>query len=109
MNTEDVLKRFDKTVATVRETLAKKNHDYTQGARDDALSNFKISGVVLHIDPVKGLLVRVLDKIARIVTFTECGDLKVDNESAIDAIHDIIGYMALLEALMSEKTARPST
>lgn len=102
MNTQEILVRFDETVAKVRATLAKKNHDYTQGARDDALQNFKLSEIVLHIDPAKGLLVRVMDKIARIVTFIECGDLRVENESAIDAVHDIIGYMALLETLIME-------
>lgn len=108
MNTQEILDRFDVTVAKVRETLAKKNHDYTQGSIDDALNNFKISSVVLHIDPSKGLLVRVLDKIARLVTFIECGRLVVDNESATDSIHDIIGYMALLEALLQDES-RPGT
>lgn len=103
MTTQEVLNLFDETTTRVRAKLAKKNHDYTQGARTDALSNFKISETVLHIEPEKGLLVRVLDKIARITTFVECGELKVDNESAQDAVDDIIGYMTLLAALMEEK------
>ena len=104
--TKDILENFDLIVSKLRTVLMQKNHDYTQGASKDSLKNFKISALVLSIDSGKGLLVRVMDKIMRITTYIEAGNLQVPNEGVDDAISDIIGYMVLLSSLLKEQQSK---
>jgi len=99
---DDLIRILQGTTTKLEKTLKDKSHDYTS-ANEDALSNFR-SAKIIGVDPMKGLLIRVMDKISRIRTFIEKGRLKVTDESAIDAVDDIIGYMILLKGLMLEKS-----
>jgi hypothetical protein len=58
---------------------------------------------MIGLDPVSGLLLRVLDKIKRIQTFTEKGVLAVKEESVEDACDDIVNYAILCKGLLREK------
>jgi hypothetical protein len=77
-----------------------KNHDYSR--ENDALSNFKDGASAIGIHPVKGLLLRVMDKIGRINSFCDKGELKVENEGVEDAFMDILNYMVLGVALVRD-------
>ena len=81
-----------------REIMAAKNHDYT--CDGDPYANFRASAV-LDVEPAIGLLLRCLDKIKRLQTFATQGELKVANESQVDAVMDVINYMVLLDGLMA--------
>jgi hypothetical protein len=51
------------------------------------------------------LLLRVIDKIQRIRSFTNDNELKVANESVEDACDDIVNYAILAKAMLKEKRA----
>ena len=88
---------------------ATKNIDYTGGAEfDDPLANFKRVHE-LGIDPVDGILIRMLDKWQRIISFKKNGKMAVENESLEDALKDLINYQALLIALLREQSKVNST
>lgn len=99
MTIEELVKLHEETCGIARATMIKKSHDYTNGSADP-FANFRISAVV-GVDPRLALLVRVMDKIKRLETFINKGELKV-NESFDDAIQDIINYMILLQGLSKE-------
>jgi anti-sigma28 factor (negative regulator of flagellin synthesis) len=71
-------------------TMKAKNHDYASDA--DPYRNFQTFGLL-------GILVRLSDKLARLRSFTENGEVKVSDESVEDTIIDIINYAVLFEAM----------
>ena len=83
--------------------MGKKNSDYTGGEKaTDIFANFK-AAKVLDIHPVKGILMRMMDKIQRIQSFTNDRKLQVPNESVDDACEDIINYAILAKAMLTEE------
>lgn len=78
----------------------RKNADYT-GASDDAFANFRNSEVV-GVSVEKGMLVRLMDKISRVKSFIDKGELMVKDESVEDTIMDIINYACLLGGYINE-------
>lgn len=104
MTLDEFTSLYDSTVAELRGILVAKGNDYTGGQGADRLANFKVISHLGIASAEQGLLCRLVDKISRINTFLKSGKLSV-NESAIDAIHDIIGYSILLKALLSERNS----
>lgn len=103
MTTEELLKLHEETCNACREIMKKKNSDYTGGSTStDPFANFNASSI-LKIDPVQGLLLRVIDKIQRIRSFTNDNELKVPNETVEDACDDIVNYAILAKAMLQEK------
>lgn len=66
--------------------MEKKNHDYA--SLEDPYRNFRLFGKF-------GILVRLGDKFARLRSFEEQGELKVEDESIRDTLLDIINYAVL--------------
>jgi len=93
-----------KTTEKCLEIMLKKNSDYTGGKKStDVFANFR-SSEYLGIHPVIGIMMRVMDKIQRIKSFTADGELKVDNESVYDACEDVVNYMILAKAIFVEES-----
>lgn len=80
--------------------MEKKNHDY-RGGSGDPYANFRGS-VQFDIKPIIGIMLRMQDKMMRVKTFAEKGELKVDNEGVKDALIDITNYTALIWGLINE-------
>lgn len=72
-----------------------KNHDYAGASGDTPFANFEASANVLNISPVQGLLLRMMDKIKRLNTFAESGELQVVGETELDAWKDLLNYAVL--------------
>jgi len=103
MNTEQLLNLHDETCSKCKEIMKRKNSDYTGGKNaTDVFANFN-SSVILDIHPVQGLLLRLIDKIQRIRSFTNDKQLQVSNESVEDACEDIINYAILAKAMLIEE------
>tara|TARA_R100001377_G_scaffold54070_1_gene31860 strand:- start:459 stop:848 length:390 start_codon:yes stop_codon:yes gene_type:complete len=86
--------------------MEQKNSDYTGGkSSTDPFANFNASSI-LDIHPVQGLLLRVIDKIQRIRSFTNDKELKVSNESVEDACDDIVNYAILAKAMLMEERSQ---
>ena len=92
---------LDELHAKCKAIMAAKNHDY-RGGSGDPYNNFRGS-INLGIDPIVGILLRVQDKLMRIQTFADKGQLKVKGESIEDALMDVTNYMALIFGLVKEK------
>ena len=101
VDSKEYLALSDELFRTIRETLAKKNHDYTAGS-GDPFANFRLAALE-NVDPLQGLMVRCQDKFQRLRTFIQKGELAVNGEGWRDAILDVIGYMTLLNAMMIER------
>jgi hypothetical protein len=89
----------EQTFADMLALIKKKNADYT-GATDDPFANFRRASAVA-VDPLNGLAVRFLDKVARIESFFQNGNLQ--NESFEDAWLDCIGYSCLALGMLKER------
>lgn len=68
-----------------------KNRDYGDHKNSDPFGNFR-----RH--KLKGFLVRIDDKLARLNTFCDSGKLTVLDESVIDTIIDAANYLAIMAA-----------
>lgn len=101
MKIEDLLKLHKETCSKALATMRVKNHDYTSGS-NDPFANFRGS-LFIGIEPELGILMRCMDKFKRIQTFVEKKELKVKDESVMDAIEDTINYMILLKGIIKEK------
>ena len=103
MTITQLLELHDETCNKCKEIMGKKNNDYTGGEKArDIFANFKASQI-LNIHPVKGILMRMIDKIQRIQSFTNDRKLVVPNESVDDACEDIINYAILAKAMLTEE------
>ncbi len=103
MNREQLLKHHDSICSEAKELMKKKNHDYAGSGGDSPFANFERTEAMGICSTEAGVLVRMVDKISRLSTFVEAGELKVDNETYHDAIVDIVNYCILLSGIVEEK------
>lgn len=82
-------------------TMAKKNHDYG-GGNGDLFANFR-SAEGLGMHPIVGVLLRINDKLMRVKTFCDKGQLLVKDEGVEDAIKDSINYLVLIAGMIREE------
>jgi len=106
MNAEQLLRFHDKLCAQAKAIMVKKNHDYAGESGNTPFANFETTERVGVTTTEKGMLIRMLDKIQRLNTFTDCGKLEVKNESAYDACLDIVNYSILLAAYIKHKSEK---
>lgn len=92
------LKVFDELVTKARRVIEAKIKDYGYRSGYEAFR----SSVILGIPPMRGVLIRMLDKLIRINNLIE-KDPDVSNESLEDTIIDIVNYAALLSYLNEER------
>lgn len=84
------------------QTISKaKNADYTGGAADP-FANFK-AVEILGITTEQGFLTRMMDKMKRIASFAEKGELQVKDESVTDTLRDLANYACLLAGYIESK------
>lgn len=82
---------------------ARKNHDYAGATGSSPFRNFE-AVEALGIAPTEvGFLVRMTDKLNRLVTFVRDGKLVVENEGATDSLIDLINYSVMLAAYMRHR------
>lgn len=86
------------------EISRKKNADYT-GRNSGPFSNFT-SVETLGIPTEVGFLTRMMDKMKRIASFVENGELQVKDESVRDTLKDLANYSALLAGYLESKKAK---
>jgi hypothetical protein len=89
----------ERTFQNMLDLIKRKNADYS-GPGSDPFANFRRAEAV-GVDPIKGLSVRLLDKVGRIESYMQSGELK--NEGIEDAFLDLIGYSCLALGMMKER------
>lgn len=109
MTLETLIALHDQTTAACKEIMRRKNNDYCGGKTStDALANFK-TATALGLHPVTGLLLRMQDKLMRIRSFVNDGELRVTGETVADACDDLVNYAILAKALLQEQEQENST
>lgn len=86
------LAAYDKIVAQARETVIKKNQDYSGGRSFDNISAGGVYGVVI----------RMLDKVSRLMTLTapNAEPAAVKSESIEDTLMDLLNYSIIATLLL---------
>ena len=78
-----------------------KRHDYS--SRDDPFGNFRKSEL-FGVEPWRGVLVRLTDKLSRIESIMEAGgEVKVSDETLLDTFADCVNYICILAGLCYEE------
>lgn len=104
MNRTELLEIHDALCTAAKKLMEAKNHDYAGGdASSDAFLNFTRVENLGITSTELGFLVRMTDKMSRMITFVQGGKLKVTDESFKDTVIDMINYCILLCAYLSEK------
>ena len=104
MNRAELLQIHDQLSKAGKALMEAKNHDYAGGdGSQDAFLNFTRVEKLGITTTEQGFLVRMTDKLSRMITFVESGKLKVSDESFKDTVVDLINYCVLLYAYVSEK------
>lgn len=90
------------------EITKQKNADYT-GASDDPFKNFKLVNDFGCVTTEQGFFTRMCDKMSRISSFIEKGELLVKDESVEDSLLDLANYCILFMGyLKSQKIVHSS-
>ena len=103
MNRKELLNHHTGLCEKAVGIMKKKNHDYAGQNGGQPFANFERCEAMGVCSTEQGFLVRVIDKVSRLATFVEAGELKVDNEGYEDAVLDIINYMILFSAFVKDK------
>ena len=99
MNRDLLLKTHADLCTRARAIMERKNHDYSGGdCGDDPFLNFSRVESLGITDTKTGFMVRMTDKISRLITFIQGEELKVKDETFQDTILDLINYSVLLYA-----------
>lgn len=88
------------------ELMRKKNNDYANGS--DPFLNFRRAEYLGFSTAELGVLIRMTDKMSRISTYLNKGELSLQNESVYDAIVDIINYSVILAGLLNDRDNKKS-
>jgi hypothetical protein len=91
-----------KTFDSILEMTKKKNADYA-GKGDDAFKNFNLVEHFGCVTAEQGFFTRLSDKMARISSFIENGELQVKDESVEDTLKDLSNYSILFLAYLEGK------
>jgi len=89
-----------KNLKEMEELLIKKNHDYAEDS--DVYSGFKICEKLGVCKAEEGIIVRITDKLGRVVQLLK-KDAKVSDESIHDTLIDLANYALLLDGLRNNK------
>ena len=106
MTVDELLDLHYKTSRKCRKIMKAKNADYTGGS-SDPFANFRMTET-LDVPAEIGILIRIMDKIQRVRSFVENGELQVKSESVDDALEDIINYTILIKGLIKERECNGS-
>lgn len=88
--------------------MRKKNADYAGGDKtgdDNPFLNFTRCEAVNVCSAETGILTRMLDKFARLATFTNTRSLQVKDEAVHDTCLDLVNYAILFMALVEHRSA----
>lgn len=81
-----------------RNLMELKNKDYGGGTADPFF-NFKRAEMMGICSAQAGMLTRICDKVARLVSFTKNGSLEVASEGVRDTCIDLINYAVLFAGM----------
>lgn len=102
MNKHDYFKFHRECLEKMAKITAAKNADYT-GVGTDPFANFTRVEALGICSTEQGFLTRMVDKIARITSFVQKGELQVKDESVEDTLLDLANYAILFAGYIKSK------
>jgi hypothetical protein len=103
VTTPQLIEYHTKMCNAARQLMAQKNHDYAGKAGDTPFANFMVVENLKVTSAERGILVRLCDKLQRLIQYIENGEFKVKSESFEDTGLDAINYTILLLALIKQQ------
>jgi len=103
MNVDGLLKHHKALTTAALATMAHKNHDYAGGKGESPFKNFTMASTLGLCSVEQGILVRMTDKLSRLVTYSEGEEAQVSDESFDDTVVDLINYTIILSAYRQTK------
>jgi len=100
MTQAELLAQMEATFDRCLQICEAKNSDYAGNDSADPFANFNASEVV-QVPVVRGMLVRLMDKIVRVSNLLD-QDNRVVDETIEDTLHDGINYIALIKCKLIE-------
>lgn len=96
---DKLLQLHDNVCFKARKLMEKKNHDYSGGddAGDPFLNFTRVERLGIT-DTKRGFMVRLTDKLSRLITFIDTGTYAVPDEKIEDTVMDMINYTLLFYA-----------
>jgi len=99
VNRTELLQIHTEVCNKARRLMERKNHDYSGGDnQEDPFLNFTRVEKLGITSTEQGFLVRMTDKVSRLITFCQTGTFKVEDEKLEDTITDLVNYSILLYA-----------
>ena len=108
MTRDELLQYHSEICNAAKELMSLKNKDYAGSEGNEPFANFTRVESMGICDTEQGFLVRVTDKLSRLSSFVHAGKMHVEDESFYDTIVDVINYMVLLSAYVSDKKTEPA-
>ena len=102
MNRDELIQHHVNLCEEARQLMRVKNHDYAGKDTETPWMNFQRSEIMGLCKTEQAFMVRILDKISRLITYTTSGELMVKGEGVKDSIVDIINYMVLFSAFIED-------
>lgn len=103
MTRDELFNMHIKMCSEALELMKRKNADYAGGVADP-FANFRRAEALGICSTEQAFLVRMTDKMSRLATYAQRGDLKVSDETVHDTIIDMINYSVLLAAFIRQKS-----
>lgn len=103
MKTETFNAELEKCISRMKEILIATGHDYA--GSDDRFSNFRLCEA-MGIPTWKGIVIRMSDKLSRIMCFAKADALKVKDESVEDTLIDLANYALLCLCAYRDEAAK---
>ena len=109
MNRHQLIEYHAEITAAARKLMQRKNHDYAGDDAKNPWMNFERSEIMGVCKTEQAFMVRILDKVSRLITFIDAGELQVKEEGVQDSIIDIINYMVLFGAFIEDQKGKETT
>lgn len=102
---QERLELLDKLHLSERDLMARKANDYS--GKEDCNKNIKACEVLGICDAKTGLLIRMMDKMQRLITLSKTAS-QVKSESLTDTLSDLRNYAAIFAHLLEEEKKEKS-
>jgi hypothetical protein len=103
MTRDELLKHHELICKSAQDLMKLKNRDYAGNGGKEPFANFTRCEAMGICNTEQGFMVRLTDKMSRLSSFVQSGKMHVEDESFQDTCLDVINYMVLLSAYITER------
>jgi hypothetical protein len=103
MTRDELLMYHSEICKSAQQLMSLKNRDYAGQEGNEPFANFTRVESMGICTTEQGFLTRITDKMSRLSSFIHAGKMNVQDESFQDTVVDVINYMVLLSAYISDR------